>query len=330
MFDFLADRARAEGQGHDRPRRRPDHHLARRGRRRRAREAAHLAGRALPHAARPFPPRGRSLLLGPAGARRWRARKLPRAVRRRDARTTTKRCSGTTRTAPPPNWQENYVSAYATMHPWEDFAETWAHYLHIVDTLEMAHAFGISIVPARRQPTKGLSADCRSQSLQGEGRRDADRGLAAADLRGEQSEPQHGAAGPLPVRHLGAGDRQAAVHPRSHSRHAAQARRCADGAARVLATSERAGGASGPTPEALRRRPPSPRRRAAGRVIALAAQAISSWSISFWCGPNHPRARATRGVEECGGGPIERLPHRAPRFRPLLRKACVYRGSRAS
>lgn len=46
-----------------------------------------------------------------------------------------------------PNWQENYVSAYATMHPWEDFAETWAHYLHIVDTLEMAYAFHLSVNP---------------------------------------------------------------------------------------------------------------------------------------------------------------------------------------
>lgn len=45
----------------------------------------------------------------------------------------------------PANWQENFVSAYATCHPWEDFAETWAHYLHIVDTLEMARAFGMYI-----------------------------------------------------------------------------------------------------------------------------------------------------------------------------------------
>ncbi len=44
-------------------------------------------------------------------------------------------------------WQEHYVSAYATAHPWEDFAETWAHYLHIVDTLEMAASFGVSIHP---------------------------------------------------------------------------------------------------------------------------------------------------------------------------------------
>jgi hypothetical protein len=47
----------------------------------------------------------------------------------------------------PPDWQEAYVSAYATAHPWEDFAETWAHYLHIADTLEMAAAFGLRIRP---------------------------------------------------------------------------------------------------------------------------------------------------------------------------------------
>jgi hypothetical protein len=48
---------------------------------------------------------------------------------------------------PPPDWQQNYVSAYATTHPWEDFAETWAHYLHIVDTLEMASEFGMEVRP---------------------------------------------------------------------------------------------------------------------------------------------------------------------------------------
>ena len=47
----------------------------------------------------------------------------------------------------PPDWQQNFVSAYATMHPWEDFAETWAHYLHIVDTLEMAAEFGMEVRP---------------------------------------------------------------------------------------------------------------------------------------------------------------------------------------
>ncbi|QOG20676.1 MULTISPECIES: zinc-binding metallopeptidase family protein [Bradyrhizobium] len=47
----------------------------------------------------------------------------------------------------PADWQQNYVSAYATTHPWEDFAETWAHYLHIVDTLEMAAEFGMEVRP---------------------------------------------------------------------------------------------------------------------------------------------------------------------------------------
>ena len=48
---------------------------------------------------------------------------------------------------PKPGWQAYFVSLYATSHPWEDFAETWAHYLHIVDTLEMANSFGIGIHP---------------------------------------------------------------------------------------------------------------------------------------------------------------------------------------
>jgi hypothetical protein len=48
---------------------------------------------------------------------------------------------------PPENWRENYISAYATMHPWESWAETWAHYMHMVDTLETAYAHGLKIDP---------------------------------------------------------------------------------------------------------------------------------------------------------------------------------------
>ncbi len=47
----------------------------------------------------------------------------------------------------PIDWQSRFVSTYAASHPWEDFAETWAHYLHIVDTLETARAFGLSTRP---------------------------------------------------------------------------------------------------------------------------------------------------------------------------------------
>lgn len=46
---------------------------------------------------------------------------------------------------PPADWNEHYVSQYASAHPWEDFAETWAHYLHIVDTLETAQAIGLQL-----------------------------------------------------------------------------------------------------------------------------------------------------------------------------------------
>jgi hypothetical protein len=48
---------------------------------------------------------------------------------------------------PRENWQDEFVSSYAGSHPWEDFAETWAHYLHIVDTLETASTFGLRVRP---------------------------------------------------------------------------------------------------------------------------------------------------------------------------------------
>lgn len=44
-----------------------------------------------------------------------------------------------------PDWQEQFISSYASAHPWEDFAETWAHYIHIVDASETAHAFNLSL-----------------------------------------------------------------------------------------------------------------------------------------------------------------------------------------
>lgn len=58
------------------------------------------------------------------------------------------------------DWQQHFVSSYASTHPWEDFAETWAHYLHIVDALETAYAFGLRICPrAGRDPALSVSID---------------------------------------------------------------------------------------------------------------------------------------------------------------------------
>ena len=60
----------------------------------------------------------------------------------------------------PANWWESYISAYATMHPWEDWAETWAHYLHMVDTLETAKSHGLSLrVPTAEQYGEQISTD---------------------------------------------------------------------------------------------------------------------------------------------------------------------------
>jgi hypothetical protein len=50
---------------------------------------------------------------------------------------------------PSQDWQNRFVTAYAASHPWEDWAETWAHYLHMADTLETAAACGLSLRPRR-------------------------------------------------------------------------------------------------------------------------------------------------------------------------------------
>jgi hypothetical protein len=46
---------------------------------------------------------------------------------------------------PPPDWSNHHVSSYAAAHPWEDWAETFAHHLHIRDTLETAAAYGLVV-----------------------------------------------------------------------------------------------------------------------------------------------------------------------------------------
>lgn len=44
---------------------------------------------------------------------------------------------------PKPEWRTTHISAYATAHSWEDWAESWAHYLHTIDTLETAEDYAI-------------------------------------------------------------------------------------------------------------------------------------------------------------------------------------------
>ena len=51
----------------------------------------------------------------------------------------------------PKGWEEHYISAYATMHPWEDWAETWALYLDIAAVLDTAEELGL--IPMQQEPT---------------------------------------------------------------------------------------------------------------------------------------------------------------------------------
>ncbi len=59
------------------------------------------------------------------------------------------------------NWSEHFISPYATSHAWEDWAETWAHYLHMMDTLETAYAFGIRVNSAELQEYPVVKANIK-------------------------------------------------------------------------------------------------------------------------------------------------------------------------
>ncbi|MFT3934932.1 MAG: putative zinc-binding peptidase [Chitinophagaceae bacterium] len=58
----------------------------------------------------------------------------------------------------PANWNDHFISPYATAHPWEDWAETWAHFLHMMDTLETAYYFGIAVNPRKANEEHQLRA----------------------------------------------------------------------------------------------------------------------------------------------------------------------------
>jgi len=66
---------------------------------------------------------------------------------------------------PPPDWQERgFISSYASAHPWEDWAETWAHYLHIIDTMETARAFDVGVRVRAR--VDGLGDDDLAETIE--------------------------------------------------------------------------------------------------------------------------------------------------------------------
>lgn len=46
---------------------------------------------------------------------------------------------------PPAGWEQQFITGYAASHPWEDWAETWAHYLQITDAMETSESLGIQV-----------------------------------------------------------------------------------------------------------------------------------------------------------------------------------------
>ena len=151
-FDLLSSARRAR---HHRPRRRRHHHRPGRGRRRppradaRASWASRTARCSATSATRSATTTGRCWSTGPATLDAFRA-----LFGDERGRLRRRRCERHYAAGPPAGWAERYVSAYATAHPWEDWAETFAHYLHIRDTLQTAAAFGL-LVRARAARSGG-------------------------------------------------------------------------------------------------------------------------------------------------------------------------------
>ena len=116
------------------------------------------------------------------------------------------------RTGPPVGWKTTYISEYATMHPWEDFAECFAHYLHIQGTLSTAASGGLG-APGR--PDTG-GPRCRPRAGPGlpgpPGRTDPGRLAGPVPLL-QPDQPGDGPRRPLPLRDPGPGGPQLAfVH----------------------------------------------------------------------------------------------------------------------
>ena len=191
---------RGRAPGHDRPRRRPRHPRCRRGRPRRPRGGQGVARRAVPHR------RSATCATRPAtgtGQRWW-----PPTTSASPGSANGSATSGwTTPTALEAHyekvddgtWMAEHISHYASAHPWEDYAESFAQVLHLSDTLETARAFGLSGEPA--QDFEGIHA-------------------AVGDARGgpERAQPVHGSGRSRSVRAAAGRPSRRSPSPTSASR----------------------------------------------------------------------------------------------------------------
>ena len=113
---------------------------------------------------------------------------------------------------PPADWPDRFVSAYASMHPWEDWAETFAHYLHIVDTLETARIYGLALRP--NAASGAALPDMTARRLDFDDFDDLIAAWFPLTNALNSLNRSMGLAGPVSVRPLAAGDREAAVRTR--------------------------------------------------------------------------------------------------------------------
>ena len=90
------------------------------------------------------------------------------------------------------DWANTLVSAYASAHPWEDWAETWAHYLHMTDTLESGTLMRHVVTAETSERTRVETRQCQRRTM-GFDIRPNGRTLVPSDLRAQQSQPLHGA-----------------------------------------------------------------------------------------------------------------------------------------
>jgi hypothetical protein len=109
---------------------------------------------------------------------------------------------------PPANWQGRYISSYATAHPWEDWAETWAHFMHMQDALEIANDFGLT--------GKRILLDPRDENgrtwLSPDNFRSGVRIMVRVSCFAKQFHPQHGSTGLVSLGSLPDRDRKAELH----------------------------------------------------------------------------------------------------------------------
>ena len=60
---------------------------------------------------------------------------------------------------PPPGWRSTWITAYASSHPWEDWAECWAHFMHLSDAVQTARSHGLSFRPPAAASQDGRADD---------------------------------------------------------------------------------------------------------------------------------------------------------------------------